>query len=313
MSSFSQLKKARNSAIDKYVDRVENVESSSFSKDERFWEPTVDKAGNGAAIIRFLDTPEGEEYPWVRLFVHGFKGPTGQWYIENSLTTLDQPDPLAEYNSKLWNSTEDDKSPERTQARKQKRRLVYISNILVIDDPANPNNNGKVFLYKYGKKIFDMIKSKWHPDDPLGKTEASNPFDLWSGNTFNLRIKKKDGFRNYDSSTFDVETTPIAETDDEIEAIWKQSYSLKEHIDPSQFKSYEELKNRLSVVLGINLDTDNPELVTSENSPTQEKPKAVEDTAEEDEVVKVEEDNTKKDNNDEEEDDDLSYFKSLAE
>jgi hypothetical protein len=241
--SFSALKRQRNSSLErltKEINKLANKEQSST--DDRYWQPEVDKAGNGYAIIRFLPAPMNEELPWVRIWNHGFQGPGG-WYIENSLTTLNQPDPVSEYNSKLWNSGLDS---DKEIARKQKRRLTYIANIYIVKDPAHPENEGKVFLYKFGKKIFDKINEKMNPQ--YDDEKPMNPFDLWEGANFKLKIRNVAGYRNYDKSEFD-DAAPLTEDDDDMEAIWKAQHSLAELIAPDKFKSYDELKARLDKVL----------------------------------------------------------------
>lgn len=220
--------------------------SENKNSDDRFWKPTVDKAGNGMAIIRFLPPPPNEDVPFVRLFSHAFQGPGG-WYIENSLTTIGKQDAIAEYNSKLWNSTTDDNSQERKQVRKQKRHLHYISNIYVVSDPSNPENEGKVFLFKYGKKIFDKLKEAMEPQ--FEDEEAMNPFDFWSGANFKLKIRNVEGYRNYDKSEFG-KSEPLLDDDKELERLWKSEYSLQEILSPSNFKSESDLKARLLKVLG---------------------------------------------------------------
>jgi hypothetical protein len=246
-TSFADLKKTRQSQIDKLTQEINKVSAPKQNNgpDERFWEPTVDKAGNGYAVIRFLPAPKGEDFPFVRVFSHGFKGPSGSWYIENSLTTIGKPDPCSTFNTTLWNSgSESDKE----QARQQKRKLHFISNILVIKDSENPDNEGKVFLFKYGKKIFDKINDLMHPQ--FDDESPINPFDLWEGANFKLKIRKVEGYRNYDKSEFDS-TSAISTDDDELEAIWNQEHSLQEFIDPKNFKTYEELKTKLDRVLGV--------------------------------------------------------------
>jgi hypothetical protein len=242
--SFSALKRQRTSSLErltKEINKLANKEQGS-SSDDRYWQPEVDKAGNGYAIIRFLPAPVNEELPWVRIWNHGFQGPGG-WYIENSLTTLNQTDPVAEYNSKLWNSGND---KDKEIARKQKRRLNYIANIYVVKDPAHPENEGKVFLYKFGKKIFDKINEKMNPE--FEDEKPTNPFDLWAGANFKLKIRKVEGYRNYDKSEFD-EPAPLLDDDDDMEAIWKTQFSLAELVAADKFKSYDELKKRLEKVL----------------------------------------------------------------
>jgi len=212
------------------------------TSDDRFWTPTVDKAGNGYAVIRFLPAPANEDVPFVRIFDHGFQGPGG-WYIENSLTTLGKNDPVSEYNSKLWNSGIE---ANKEIARKQKRRLHFISNIYVVSDQGNPSNEGKVFLFKYGKKIFDKLKEAMEPQ--YADEEAINPFDLWAGANFKLKIRQVEGYRNYDKSEFD-KPGPLLKDDEKLEQVWKLEHSLKAFLDPSNFKSEEELRARLAKVL----------------------------------------------------------------
>jgi len=243
---FATLKSSRKSSFDKLTAAAEKVsgnQSQSNGPDERFWKPTVDTAGNGSAIIRFLPAPTGEDVPFVRYWDHGFQGPGG-WYIEKSLTSIGLDDPVGEYNSKLWNSgLESDKEI----ARKQKRRLHYVSNIFVVSDPANPQNEGKVFLYEFGKKIFDKVNDLMHP--AFEDEDAVNPFDLWEGANFRLRIRKVEGYRNYDKSAFDSPSALSAD-DSELEQIWKQEHAIAEMLDQKNFKSYEELQQKLNRVLG---------------------------------------------------------------
>ena len=241
---FSALKKG-SGGFDKLMKEVEKIatpQTQDNAKDDRFWQPEVDKAGNGYAVIRFLPPSAGEELPWVRIWNHGFQGPTGKWYIENSLTTLGKPDPVSELNTELWNSGIE---ANKDQVRKQKRRLSYVANIYVVKDPAHPENEGQVRLYKFGKKIFDKIKDVMQPqfedEDPV------NPFDFWKGANFKLKIRNVEGYRNYDKSEFDS-ASPLAD-DDALETIWKKQHSLAEFVDPKNFKSYDELKAKLTVVL----------------------------------------------------------------
>ena len=247
-SSFADLKKNRKntSALAAELDKL--TKGSERSKDETYWSPTVDKAGNGYAVIRFLPAPAGEAAPYVRYWDHGFQGPTGKWYIENSLTSVGQEDPVAQYNGKLWNASQDDNSPERKQARKQKRRLHFVSNILVIKDAANPENEGKVFKYKYGKKIFNKLNEKMNPE--FEDEQPMNPFDMWEGANFKLKIRNVEGYRNYDKSEFD-DPTAIDTDDDKLEQIWNSCHSLAAVVAPDQFKSYDELKRKLDQVLGL--------------------------------------------------------------
>jgi hypothetical protein len=227
--------------------RVEAVnKTNDFEKkeDTRYWQPTVDDAGNGYAVIRFLDSPPGEDNPFVRIWTHGFKGPSGKWYIENSLTTLGLPDPVAGLNSELWNSGVES---NKEIARKQKRRLGYHSNILVVNDPKHPENNGKVFLFNYGKKIYDKLKDAMSPPPEFADETPMDPFNMWEGANFKLKIRKVEGYRNYDKSEF--ESPSAVGDDDEIEAIFGQMHSLTELVDPKHFKSYDELKKNLECVL----------------------------------------------------------------
>ena len=244
--SFQNLKKQSTlgSLTAKLVQQVEKMNKGAGGVDDRLWKPEVDKAGNGYAVIRFLPAPEGEELPWAKLYTHAFQGPGG-WFIENSLTTLGQKDPVSEYNSQLWNSGLD---ADKEVARKQKRKLSYYSNIYVVKDPSNPANEGKVFLFKFGKKIFDKITAAMQPE--FEDETPINPFDFWAGANFKLKIKKVAGYWNYDSSEFDRPSV-LLDDDDAMETIWKQEYSLAELIAPDQFKSYEDLKKRLDYVLGV--------------------------------------------------------------
>ena len=253
--SFADLKRSSNSSFEKLTKELAKQNTTYTDPDEgKYWKHTVDKAGNGFAILRFLPPPQGEDMPYVRRWDHGFQGPGGLYYIENSLTTLGLPDPVSEFNSELWNSTKDDNAPPRQQARKQKRRENYYSNVYIVKDPANPSNEGKVFLYKYGKKIFEKLKDLMSPQ--YGEPPV-NPFDLWEGANFQLKIRKYEGYQNYDKSDF-ASPAPLLSDDDELEAIWKQEHSLKEIVDPKNFKSYEELKAKLYKVLGLDGSTHAP-------------------------------------------------------
>ena len=245
-TSLSELRSNRGNFdnLMKEVEKIANPQGQENSRDdERFWQPTVDKAGNGYAVIRFLAAPKGEEMPWVRVWSHGFKGPTGKWYIENSLTTIGKPDPVSELNNELWNSGTD---ANKNVAREQKRRLSYIVNVLVVQDPSNPANEGKVKLFKFGKKIFDKIKDAMQPEFP--GEEPVNPFDFWKGANFKLKIRNVEGYRNYDKSEFEP-VSVLSDDDAKIETIWGQQYSLVDFLDARHFKSYEELKKKLEGVL----------------------------------------------------------------
>jgi hypothetical protein len=244
--SFANLKKQSKlgSLTDKLVKEVEKMGSTSSGEDTRFWKPTMGKDNVGSAVIRFLPAPDGEDIPWVKMFAHGFQG-SGGWYIENSLTTLGQKDPVTEYNRGLWNSGND---KDKETVRKQKRKLSYYSNIYVVKDPTNPENEGKVFLFKFGKKIFDKILNAMQPE--FEDETPINPFDFWGGANFRLKIRKVEGYWNYDKSEFDS-SGPLLDDDDAMEAIWKKEYSLSALIAPDQFKTYEELEKRLNYVLGV--------------------------------------------------------------
>ena len=242
--SFSNLKKASRlgTLTSKLVKEVEKMNNTSGG-DDRLWKLDVDKSGNGYAVLRFLPAPDGEDLPFVKLYSHAFQGPGG-WYIENSLTTLNQKDPVSEYNTSLWNNgTEAGKDT----ARRQKRKLTYISNVYVVKDPANPENEGKVFLYKYGKKIFDKLMAAMQPE--FEDESPIDPFDLWQGANFKLKAKNVAGYRNYDSSEF-AQPSSLNDDDEALEALWKKEYSLQDFVGADQFKSYDDLKKRLTYVLG---------------------------------------------------------------
>ena len=242
--SLDTLKKS--SSLDKLLNAVKEdsaPQDKKSYKDDRLWKPVLDKSGNGYAVIRFLPAVDGEDLPWAKVWNHAFQGPTGQWYIENSLTTISQKDPVSEHNTRLWNTgLESDKEI----ARKQKRKLQYFSNIYVVSDSKHPENDGKVFLYRYGKKIFDKVMEAMQP--AFEDEKAINPFDFWEGANFKLKVRKVDGFWNYDKSEFDA-VSPLLKNDDAIEEVWKRQYPLAEHTAATNFKSYDELKTRLDTVL----------------------------------------------------------------
>jgi len=245
-TSFANLKKSQKTSLDSLVKAAEKLTTrTDNARDQRLWKPEVDKSGNGYAVLRFLPAPKSEDDPWVKIYDHGFQGPGG-WYIENSRTTLGagEKDPLSEHNSMLWNSGIES---NKDVARKQKRRLKYYSNILVVKDPANPQNEGKVFLYQYGAKIFEKLKNAMQPE--FEDESPVNPFDLWEGANFKLKIRNYEGYRNYDKSEFES-ASPVDGEDSRLEEIWNSQYSLVEFLDPKNFKSYEELQTRLSRVLG---------------------------------------------------------------
>lgn len=243
--SFDSLKKQSKlgSLTEKLVKEVEKMNTGSGSADDRFWKPEMDKTGVGSAVIRFLPAPEGEDLPWVKMYSHAFQGPGG-WYIENSLTTVGQKDPVSEHNRELWNSGSE---KDKETVRKQKRKLNYYSNIYVVKDPAHPENEGKVFLFKFGKKIFDKILNAMQPE--FEDEEPMNPYDFWTGANFRLKIRKVEGYWNYDKSEFDS-PAPLLSDDDALEALWKKEYSLSAIVAPDQFKSYDDLQKRLNYVLG---------------------------------------------------------------
>jgi len=305
-TTFAQLKSQKNS-FDKLNAQLQklgnnNTQQQSYG-DDRIWKAEVDKAGNGYAVLRFLPAPEGEDMPFVRLWDHGFQGPGG-WYIENSLTSIGQQDPVSEYNSQLWNSgVESDKEI----ARKQKRRLKYFSNVYIVKDSANPQNEGKVFLYQYGKKIFDKLNEAMNPQ--FEDETPVNPFDFWSGANFNLKIRNVEGYRNYDRSDFSS-AGPLLEDDEELERIWKSQHSLQELVDPKNFKSYDELKTKLYRVLALDGGVHAPKTTAEEDEPAvmDFKPKFKEASAPE---PKSEDSSPSWSNDDD--DDDMSFFKKLAE
>ena len=245
-NSFASLKKSRSNDLQKLqseVEKINNPQNNFSREDDRFWKAELDKSGNGYAVIRFLPAPENEEFPWAKMYTHAFQGPGG-WYIENSLTTNGQKDPVSDYNRELWNSGNES---DKDVVRKQKRKLSYYSNIYVVKDPTNPQNEGKVFLFKYGKKIFDKVMEAMQPE--FEDESPINPFDFWQGANFKLKIVKKDGYWNYDKSEFD-KVAPLLDDDDALEAVWKKQYSLAAVTAPDQFKSYEDLQKRLKYVLG---------------------------------------------------------------
>ena len=296
--SFANLKKQSKlgSLTQKLVKEVEKMNNNGNNSDDRLWKLEVDKTGNGYAVIRFLPAPDSEDLPFVKLYSHAFQGPGG-WYIENSLTTVGQKDPVSEYNTTLWNNGTD---AGKDAARKQKRKLTYISNIYVVKDPANPENEGKVFLYKYGKKIFDKLTAAMQPE--FEDEEAIDPFDFWQGANFKLKAKNVAGYRNYDSSEF-AAVSPLLDDDDALEALWKKENSLQEFVAADQFKSYDELKTRLGYVLG-NKTTSRPVIDDEFSNEDSDRGSAEElVTAAVSKSPAVEEDD----------DDPLKYFAKLAE
>ena len=293
--SFADLKKKSSNNLQFLQKELEKTVSSK-NVDERFWKPEVDASGNGYAVIRFLPAPDGETVPWAKVYSHAFQGPGG-WYIENSRTTLGEKDPVGEVNRQHWNAgTEEGKDI----ARKQKRKLSYYSNIQVVKDPKHPENEGKVFLYKYGKKIHDKILAAMQPE--FQDETPVNVFDLWEGANFKLKIKKVAGFWNYDSSEFDS-VSALSSDDTELEATWKSEHSLEAFTAADQYKSYEDLEKRLQLVLGSAPRATVPSVDSEEYEPVAAAPQSsfrqqMSAPVKKEAVV--------------EDDDALSYFASLA-
>lgn len=304
--SFADLKKNRS------TNQIAHLQSQAAKaagnggeksyKDDTLWAPTVDKAGNGYAVIRFLPAPKGEELPWVRYWNHGFKGPTGKWYIENSLTSIGQKDPVAELNSKLWNSGLD---TDKELARERKRRLHYVANVLVIADSSVPTNDGKVFRFKFGKKIFDKILDLMQPQ--FQDEKPVNPFDFWEGADFKLKIRNVEGYRNYDKSEFSAPTPLWSGDETKLEAVYNQLHPLAEFIDPKNYKSYDELSRKLADVLG---ESGQP-LTTAERTQLDESAPAPRRATAEAPVVRVAAPRTEADEESGDEET-LSYFAKLA-
>jgi len=289
--SFADLK-AKANDMSALVGAAESTTEKKSYVDERMWKPTVDKAGNGYAVIRFLPAVEGDDLPWAKYWDHFFQGPTGQWYVEKSLTTIGKDDPVSEMNSKLWNTGIE---ADKDIARKRKRRLHYVSNIYVVSDPESPENNGKVFLYTYGAKIFEKIMNSMQPQ--YEDETAVNPFDLWKGANFKMKIAQVAGFRNYDRSEFGK--AEALHTDDAVlEDIYNKQHSLTEFTDVDTFKSYSELNLKLTRVLGEDVKMSVPE----DDSPFNDEPSVSDPVAvAADPVQKAEA-----------EDDTMSYFAKLA-
>ena len=295
MNTLAQLKKNRQNNLSDLTKKIEEMNSSpqqqqSNNSDDNLWKPSLGKDGNGFAVIRFLPPPKGEEMPFVRIWDHGFQGPGG-WYIEKSLTTLGEKDPVSEYNTQLWNTGREE---DKNTARQQKRRLSFYSNIYVVKDPNNPQNEGKVFLYKYGKRIFDKLNDLMNPQ--FEDEKPVNPFDFWEGTDFRLKIRKVDGYWNYDKSEFDS-PGQLAD-DDALEGIWEQQHSLQDLTDPKNFKSYDELQARLNRVLNI-----------GEAPPPRP---AVQELVEDTPPFDVDPPSSTQPTTSSDDDDDLAFFKSLA-
>ena len=284
-SNFDKLTKA----IEANLGTENKDQNKSKYQDDRFWKPELDKTGNGYAVIRFLPAVEGEDLPWQRVWSHAFQD-VGGWYIENSLTTLGHKDPVSEENTRLWNTGLDS---DKEIARKRKRKLSYYSNILIVSDPKHPENEGKIFLFKFGKKIFDKITEAMQP--AFEDEKPVNPFDFWKGANFKLKIRKVDGYWNYDKSEFEG-VSQVKESDDEIKAIWEKQHPLKAFVDPSNFKTYDELKEKLNRVI---TGTQSTATVDTVDLPPQ--------TTTSVEMPKVSESKSSSD-----EDDTLDYFSKLA-
>ena len=298
--SFENLKRNRDQ-ISKLVQAAEAVGGSTEKKnydDERIWKPTVDIAGNGYAVLRFLPAKEGEDLPWVRYWDHGFKGPTGQWYIENSLTSIGQPDPVGELNSRLWNSGIE---ADKEKARAQKRRLHYVVNALVVQDPSAPHNEGRVVLYKFGKKIFDKIMDVMQPQ--FADEKPINPFDFWEGADFKLKIRQVEGYRNYDKSEFASPSALYESDENRLEGVYNQLHSLSEFTEPKNYKSYDELKAKLMRVLGEDAGFGAPMMAEERmmNTPVMQP-----------EIPAAEPVTAEQVNSEEDMDDTMSYFAKLA-
>ena len=301
MSSFANLKKNSKSSFDKLTAELSKLNKAAIpnNDEENFWRPDVDKAGNGYSVVRFLPAPEGEDVPFVRIWDHGFQGPGG-WYIEKSLTTLGQKDPVSEYNSELWNSGVE---ANKDIVRKQKRRLTFISNVYIVKDTLHPENEGQIKLFKYGKKIFDKLNAAMNPE--FEDENPLNPFDLWKGADFKIKIRNVEGYRNYDKSEFD-ESSKIFDDESQIEELWNSyansdGHKLQSFIDPSKFKSYDELKAKLHRVLA--LDSGNHPSVNKD--PVESAPPPVEKKAEpKKQAAAVTSDD---------DDDAMDFFKKLAE
>jgi hypothetical protein len=310
--SFADLKKQSKmgSLTEKLIKQVEKLNDSGSKDDDRFWKPVMDKSGVGSAVIRFLPAPEGCELPWAQVWSHAFQG-TGGWLIDNCLTTLGQQCPVCEKNRVLWNSGSD---RDKEEARKQKRKLSYFANIYIVRDPANPDNEGKVFLYKFGKKIFDKIMAAMQPE--FEDETPINPFDFWTGANFKLKLVKKDGYWNYDKSEFAAPSPLLDGDDDDLERIYKSLSNLNDFTDPKEFKSYDDLKKRLEYTLGLRGVPKNqdPEVVAEEED--WERERRGETTASSSSRSSTFDDAevpSSKYSDDEDEDDALSYFQKLAE
>lgn len=308
--SFESMK-SKSSDASALINKLTALDESKKNyKDDRFWSPTVDDAGNGAAVIRFLPDPPNEDAPFVLYYSHAFQGPGG-WYIENSRTTLGESDPVSDMNKELWNSGRQEDKDRVSQ--KTKRKKSYVSNILVLDDPGNPENNGKVFLYRYGVKIHQKIQDAMQPD--FADEEAIIPFDFWKGANFKLRIRKVANYRNYDKSEFGPMSELYKGDDEKLKALWESQYPLSEFVDPANYKSYDELKSRLQTVLGgsvSNATAEETTLDTSSSSSTSLADRFGLNSDEETESEVTPSSTTVETSEGESEEDALSYFEKLA-
>ena len=258
--SFKDMKRKSVGSISELTKKLETAEKKNSYQDDRFWKPTLDKASNGMAVFRFLPAPENEDMPWAKLYTHAFKV-GGRWYIENSRTTIGEKDPVSEMNSELWNSgLESDKDI----ARDRKRKLSYISNILVLKDPGAPENEGKVFLYKYGVKIFNKIQEAMQPE--FDDEDPINPFDYWAGANFKLKVRKVGGYINYDKSEFESPSEVLGGDDGKLEELWKTQHSLQAFVAPDQFKTYDELKKKLQEVVGDDIRATESDFVSTKTA-----------------------------------------------
>lgn len=310
MSYLNKLKSSSQDSLRKLTEQVSKLGNNQEKNkdDDKYWKPTIDKAGNGSAIIRFLPSVENEDTPFIRYWDHGFQGPGGKWYIENSRSTIGEKDPCGEYNSRLWKESDNDDSPQRKQARKQKRREHYVSNILIVKDPGNPENNGKVFLYRYGKKIWNKINEMMYPvEDGIEEVTPVNPFDIFQGADFYLRIRKVEGYQNYDKSSFGTPKA-LSEDEDEMESILSNLHPLQPIVDPSNFKSYEELEKRLNEVLELNAPARRQ--VGDDSIPTKTAPEQRQAKVESDEDDDLPWTNSSTSTDDDE--DDMAFFRRLS-
>jgi hypothetical protein len=299
--SLADLKRKSKASLEKLNSELTKLNKtySNDDEDKNFWRPDVDKAGNGYAVIRFLPSPEGEDVPFVRIWDHGFQGPGG-WYIEKSLTTIGENDPVGEYNKQLWDSGIES---NKDIVRKQKRRLTFISNVYVVKDSLHPENEGKVMLFKYGKKIFDKLNAAMNPE--FEDEKPINPFDLWEGANFKVKIRNVEGYRNYDNSSFDT-ASALFEDDDQLEAVWNSysknpAHSLAQFVHPSKFKSYDELKAKLYRVLALGTVASNKAVAQYDDEVT-EAPAPKAKAAPAPKAPELDDD-----------DDSLDFFKKLAE